>query len=298
MRQFALLSGDADYIMFGRAAALADACIYLRPEAGDLALPDGFPIGVGLINQGSGLKTCVFAHMPGAPEGLAVQPLPTLPIVEAFVLQAFGMIRPSWVESIVVIPINPPQLQLGPGDPLHVLSAVGSVGTDLSLPSQVGVPAFATAGHVAQKQFTQVFDAAGTVIGSVGFCSTPSGSGTNPVADFAVIDPIKGLAFRPTIPGSTNAGAGNIIYVGTGGAAVTIAAYCTYLAVPSVGGTLGEVYLTNKCITIPGDSGSVALLNGYVIGHVVGAIPGTSTLIQCIDYQLNSALSTYPGVTV
>jgi hypothetical protein len=60
--------------------------------------------------------------------------------------------------------------------------------------------------------------------------------------------------------------------------------------------------LTTSAFTVGGDSGAAAIdANSHVIGTVVGASPGATTLIQDIGYQLAEIgkLSTaFPNIQV
>lgn len=298
MRKFAQLSGDQNYVIYGRAAALADACLDLRPSPGYLALPFGFPVGAGLYGT-TNVVPCVLVHAPGAmANGLKAVPLASQPMSQDFVAKAFGTTAPGWLDSVVAVLVSGAELQLGPGDPLGVGGLTGACGTDLTWPGQIGVPAFATAGHVAQAKGNAVYDGVGTAVGSVGFCSNPAGSGLTPVADFAVVDRGQGVAFHPRIPASANAGAGAAILVGPSQTNAVVAAFCVYFRLTAINANVGDVYLTANSVTAQSDSGSPALLNGNVIGHVLGAVPGMTSIIQCIDYQLKAAGTVYPGVSV
>ncbi len=212
----------------------------------------------------------------------------------AFDLVATALGRaPTWLDDVVAFGVHEPVLQLQSGDAVTTRVG-GTAGVPLTWPGSAG---FATAGHVGLSSGTAVRDSHGQV-GQVAWANDPTGHGLTREADFAVVELPQGVACASALGPFAQAGPNDDIFVGgPAGATAKVLGYSHFWYLASTGGTLGDAYLTAGQITHAGDSGAAVTLNsGEVIGHVIGASPGITSIIQDLDFQLKEARAALPGL--
>ncbi|WP_247424213.1 hypothetical protein [Ralstonia pseudosolanacearum] len=198
---------------------------------------------------------------------------------------------PEWLGRVRALGIFEPELHLQTGDRAQA-SLGGSTGCSLNW---AGGSGFAMAGHVAPTVGAPV-NCGGSQIGQVVWANNPTGHGTSIEADFSVVSIGANSSF--SCPYSTCSHArpyDHISVVRQGGRpfqqSIVIGMFAA-MALPSHNSTIGDVYITARQISSPGDSGAAVIKsNGEIVGHVIGAIPGCATLVQDVSYQINEASS-------
>jgi hypothetical protein len=160
-----------------------------------------------------------------------------------------------------------------------------------------GSAAVLTAGHVARPVGSSIF-ASGSKIGSVLFTDSLS-QHSPPVlaADVAVVELGRGVVAtnRRRVPGQVQAKQlDNVVADHQGGPPQSgwIRNAVTSFALRQNVGLWGEVFVTDRAISIGGNSGAPVYLNDgsdRLLGHVVAGAPPAYTLIQDIGYILNYA---------
>lgn len=186
----------------------------------------------------------------------------------------------------------PPILQRSTGAQFLTSSSVGTFGAEVTWSSSCGL---LTAGHVgAVGAAVNVVDAAGNLqqVGSVVFSQNAAGAGSQGGADVALIElnskPVrtwggrKTRAVKPLDDVEVTRSAGT--------ATAKTKGMFAWLAYPGTTIVFANTYMTDKAITVSGDSGARATEknSGDVVGHVVGATANVASYIQEIDYQLNA----------
>lgn len=202
---------------------------------------------------------------------------------EEVLKEAFGIPVPSNLEY------------LGVEEPeLDVVSCFcsGRGGTlGAAVVTQANTRACLTAGHVANPVGAHVSDPNGSLLGVVSFSQYPAiATPGRHSADVAVVDILdrdslghvfKGLGVG--VPGD------DVTMLGSSGTHSTkLLAYAPWVAVPSMIGIWGHIYLTGRAISQPGDSGAVVFASDaeLPIGHVVGASRPATTYVQDLEFQL------------
>jgi len=214
---------------------------------------------------------------------LGIRNLNEIPSIQEIVRAALGLPEGSdWLSNIAAFVILPPVPQVAAGDQISSPN-IGTVGCQVKW---TGGNGFLTAGHVAPTAGQNV-SGGGTVFGTVRFSKDPSGGGTARCVDVAVVELASGITFSPSLSGPTSAGPSTSVSVNTvSGGSGTIIALASFFYMASMGGTYGDAYLTSAAFTTGGDSGAAAVdSSNNVIGMVVGASPGVTTIIQDIGYQ-------------
>jgi hypothetical protein len=216
----------------------------------------------------------------------------------------------------VAMGIETPVAQMSPGDNVST-SINGAGGIQISWSGKQGI---LTAGHVGTPAGATAYSA-GAKIGKVVLSLDPASPGSalqasglvcavcglvcraqvsnlNPQPDVAIVDLAPGVHIANRISKTTTARPGDKVDIPTprGSLSAQIMGLMTWLWMPGTGGTYGEVYITTNQVTQPGDSGSPALLNGDLIGHVVGGSPRCTTFVQDFDYQI-AHIRAQPGFT-
>src|ERR1035441_5790833 len=197
---------------------------------------------------------------------------------------------PAWLGEVRFVGVDPPVPQISPGDSITCPNLSGSAGCNVAWSGKVG---FLTAGHVAGSRLG-LCSTVGSQVGSIVYSNDPSNHGASIEADIALVELHPGQTVQNVFKNPASAGPNEPIrvvttqtgarnYLGT-----NVRGYSRWQYSPALNGTWGDVYLTTKVVTQPGNSGTPAIdsSNG-VLGHVVGAIPNFSTMIQDISYQLS-----------
>jgi hypothetical protein len=222
-----------------------------------------------------------------------IAPLPQHGRALELVATALGH-APKWLYDAWALGVNEPTLQLSCGD-IVTAHLQGTAGVPLSWP---GASGFATAGHVGAAVGAAVHDASGFV-GQVVWANDPTNHGRVREADFAVVELAPGQTYASGLGVAARAGPNDDVFIGgPGGLSSQVLGYNHFWYLANLNATLGDAYLTAGQFTVPGDSGAaVTLRTGEVIGHVVGASPGITTIIQDLDFQLDAARTSLPGLT-
>jgi hypothetical protein len=238
------------------------------------------------------LAVLVDADRTGRLEAGRIVLLPQLSGPFNLVAAALGR-APKWLYEVWALGVKEPTLQLSCGDAVTA-HLQGVAGVPLSWPGSSG---FATAGHVGAAAGTAVHDATGH-IGQVVWANDPTNHGLAREADFAVVELAPGHACASSFGPAAGAGPNADIFIGgVSGPSSKVLGYNHFWYIANLNATLGDAYLTAGQITNQGDSGAaVTLRSGEVIGHVVGASPGVTTIIQDLDFQLDAARPTIPGL--
>jgi hypothetical protein len=203
---------------------------------------------------------------------------------------------PDWLGEVSALGMNEIALQLAPGDRVQATLG-GAVGCSLSW---LGGSGFAMSGHVASVAGAAVMQQT-TRVGTVRWANNPTGNGQNPAADFSIVELAPNANFQPTYSSHVQARPYDTVHlVRSGGGTLPtsmIIGMMVSMALPTHNSTVGDVYLTAGQFTISGDSGAPLINNqSEVIGHVIGASPGFTTIVQDLAYQLKSAPSSFANL--
>lgn len=201
--------------------------------------------------------------------------------------------RPADLVVVGLPPIRDFAPRLSPGTQICVDSQRGTLGVRVTLAG--GRPGYVTAGHAAPTIGAVVTidgQPVGTVLTSTSREKAPS---REPIADIAVIALSDGVAelppggpsiTTPVIPALQE----HITRLGTAPPSGQVWAFAPELYIDSYAGW-GEVILCSPMSTA-GDSGSAVVRyadESTCIGHVVGGAAGYLTVVQQLEYQLESA---------
>jgi hypothetical protein len=290
---------DEDLVLASRALLLSGALVEQRdPERLSLTpgvatlSPDQTP------NSHGGRERLALAVLVDAERTGALEPGRSVPLRELggmfeLVAAALGHV-PRWLDDVMAFGVREPVLQLQCGDAVRT-AVQGTAGVPLTWTGSSG---FATAGHVGVAAKTAVHDAHGQV-GQVAWANDPTSHGLTREADFAVVELAHGVTCGSALGPFARAGPHDDVFIGgPAGPTVKVLGYSQFWYLASTGGTLGDAYLTAGQITYGGDSGAAVTLNsGEVIGHVIGASPGITTIVQDLDFQLGEAKAALPGLS-
>lgn len=185
-----------------------------------------------------------------------------------------------------------PILQVAAGSPFLTNASVGTFGSEVTWTSSYGL---LTAGHVGGVgAAVSVLNPAGTLqqIGTVVFSRTAAGAGPQGDADVAIIE----LNFKPVgnwggLKTRTLQPLDDVdVLCSTGKATAQTKGMFAWLAYPGTNIVFANTYMTDKAITVKGDSGARATHanSGDLVGHVVGATTKVASYVQEIDYQLKA----------
>jgi hypothetical protein len=220
--------------------------------------------------------------------------LPELDNLYGFVQESMRS-SPEWLRRVKVAGMFEPELHLQPGDRVQGTLG-GSAGCSLSWDNGNG---FAMAGHVAPI-VGQTITQYGANVGTVVWANNPTGRGTSIEADFCVVELSQNIHFNGTQNRYSHGRPYDLIAVANQNSnrpRSMIIGMFPEMALPSHNSRLGDIYLTGSVISSAGDSGAPAINpNGEVYGHIIGAVPGMSSLVQDLTYQINFAAAVLPGL--
>jgi hypothetical protein len=205
---------------------------------------------------------------------------------------------PDWLKQVRAFGMFEPELHLQPADRVQATLG-GSAGCSLAW---TGGSGFAMAGHVAPSAGAAV-NQHSSQVGTVAWANNPTGRGTSVEADFSVIEIIPGVHFSSPYSTYSHGRPYDPIAVvkpsGTPFPSSIIVGMFPAMALPSHNSTLGDIYMTGGQISSAGDSGTPVINNsGGLIGHVIGASSGITTLVQDLSYQIKTANSVFPNLRI
>ena len=203
---------------------------------------------------------------------------------------------PPWPADLTIVGLPPVRdfaPRLSSGTQIRVNSQLGILGVRVSLAG--GRPGYVTAGHAAPT-VGAVVAVDGEPVGTVRTSTSRETTGSRaPIADIAVIALNDGVSELP--PGgppittqSVPVLQEHVTRLGTAPPSGQVWAFAPELYVDSYAGW-GEVILCSP-MSAPGDSGSAVVRyddESTCIGHVVGGAEGYLTVVQRLQYQLESA---------
>jgi hypothetical protein len=198
------------------------------------------------------------------------------------------ILGPDLVSRIYVLFVAPPEPFIAPGDNISSPNP-GRVGCAAYWHSGSG---FLTAGHVATTAGAGVFDGR-TRLGTIKYVSNPAGGGTVPMADVAVVELSGGSKLSASFGARVAAPANSTVTVQNGrvGASGKVFAFCSFTYWSKVSGTYGDTYITDRAVSVGGDSGSaVTDISGNLVGMLVGGTTSNS-YIQDVQYQIGRVSS-------
>ena len=211
--------------------------------------------------------------------------------VRDLVLELLGEDANQYIDRASVLAVDHGYLQVRPGDTVFG-SHQGSVGPSVSWGGTR--QGFLTAGHVAQLTGGPVSDQSGSLLGSVVWTNDPTLNPSNMKdVDTALIESYPQISLHGSGQPTSIAGAGDHLSIVSNGKNANVLAFCDYVQLGSPVATFGDVYLTDRAATAPGDSGGlVENSSGDIIGSVIGAYNGRQmSVIQSIGYQLREIRS-------
>ena len=240
-----------------------------------------FPVsGVGLISHEGAIRPMIALQYFSDQTPNIVRPINEIPDFYGVYEQILG---PELLTEVYALMLAPPEPFAASGDAITSPNS-GRVGCAVSWNGGSG---FLTAGHVAPTKGAGVFDRR-TSLGSVVYVSNPAGGGTAPMADVAVVELPAGTKLSSTFGARVAAPANSTVTVqnGRGGASGNVFAFCTFNYWAKVGGTYGDTYITDRAVSVGGDSGSaVTDAAGNLVGTLVGGTK-TNSYIQDVQYQI------------
>lgn len=251
--------------------------------------------GVGVATFNVSLRPVVFVMrnmIAGPVEMPATPPESDSPVVK--MLKHFESPQPENLTIVGLPPIHNFASRLSSGTRICVGSQLGTLGVRVSLAG--GRPGYVTAGHAAPTVGAVVSvdaEPVGTVLTSTS--RETAGRNREPIADIAVITLNDGVAelppggppiTTPIIPAISE----HVTRLGTAPPSGQVWAFAPELYVDSYAGW-GEAILCSP-MSAAGDSGSAVVRyndESTCIGHVVGGAEGYLTVVQQLEYQLESA---------
>jgi hypothetical protein len=205
---------------------------------------------------------------------------------------------PDWLKRVRAFGMFEPELHLQPADRVQATLG-GSAGCSLSW---TGGHGFAMAGHVAPSVGAAV-NQHGSQIGIVAWANNPTGRGASVEADFSVVEINSGVQFNSLYSSYSHGRPYDPVAVvkptGTPFPSSIIIGMFSAMALPSHNSTLGDTYMTGGQISSAGDSGAPVINNSSgLVGHVIGASSGVTTLVQDLSYQIMAATSALPNLRI
>lgn len=247
--------------------------------------------GVGQIRVGGRRRPAVLIDQSAVGE-MGIRDLEDPELVE-FLAPVVG--KPPAAAVVVAVPT--PGLQMQSGEVI-VAADHGTLGVIAFKAS--GEPCLVTAGHVAGQTRQQVMYT-GRLVGDVGFCANPKTTTSDPTVDVGLVE----------LNATGNQLLGNFLHVkGTvelderdrlslitsrGTDTAGILGRFPRMHMPGVNSLILDVYVTDRAISVAGDSGSAATTEDgeHLVGHLIGGDAVAHSYIEAAQVQLHKA-----GVTV
>lgn len=188
----------------------------------------------------------------------------------------------------------------GPGEEVRT-SGVGPGTLGARVRDSAGQSCLLTAGHVAPSLHAGAFDEHRRRVGTVQFTASPQAGQPNiAYPDVALIRTQPGYNDRAGVSHDMVAEKPRLrMDVSAVGAVTSGTSWVKGICESYVGeheheGGWGNVLITRDAVSSFGDSGAPVLVAGTprLVGHVVAGYPGSHTLIQEIDYQLDACGAT------
>jgi len=253
-----------------------------------------YGVGATAVDAGGEVCPAVFV-IPG----LAGDPLAPVAIRDAPVAQLLGWL--TELPGLVAVGLPKPTEHVGPGHGPNVIvggelswrERAGRCGLEVAAASQQKT--VLTAGHFARACHTCV-EAGGARVGEVAHTDyLARHQPADLVADVALVQLDSGVSVssvRPVAGRGTGKQLDNIVSDGAHGTQKGwVRSLVRSFALRQDSGRWGEILITDRAISYPGDSGAPVYLDDdsrITIGHVVaGAVPAYS-LVQDINYILHS----------
>lgn len=201
--------------------------------------------------------------------------------------QVLGLLPPNaspYEHNCKVLPIKTNELHAAPGDKVF-FPPDGRLGAAVTWGQRSG---YLVAGHAAPSVNSMAFDVGGAGIGPVLWHNDPNLSpSTSKDVDVAVIEAfsqvgVGGLGAKRCFPKS-----GDPLYLSGAGKTDAVFGFCDFVRFGSKRATYGEVFITEKAFSSPGDSGGLVSSHGEIVGSLIGAYNQRSTsVVQYVGYQL------------
>jgi hypothetical protein len=289
-------------LVFRQGPDLQDFRFFLRQGMSERAAdqasdPDTAPGGI----YGTGVWTVNNFVVPAVFVLPGLSPLGVAPIIASELNNLLPERFLPQMAGVFAVPLSPPAEMftvVGLGAQLTAGGRHGVAGLAVR-DNSVGSDGFLTAGHVAPRAGTTARDRQGDAIGTVRrSMSRQSAPPRTPTADVAYIERKSGVRIDPAavLPVGTARQFDHIELRGQRGARKGwIRGLSDSLAVSPTEGTWGEVAITDRAISTPGDSGGPVLSEDgrFIIGHLVGGAPNDYSVVQDVEYQM-SAINVVP----
>jgi hypothetical protein len=197
----------------------------------------------------------------------------------------------SVTSRTVLLAVPSPEPQFAPGQRAQCAGRQGTFGAWVR--NSAGERRILTAGHVVTGVGAIVHDARGGTAQVEAFEDPAMSPPDLPVADLAVLNVLSGVdRSGGNWTGPPQVARGGEPLTGYGAQSRTthgeVLAFCTFCAVPRMGGQWSNTYMTQASMSVGGDSGGPVVHSdtGSIVGHIVGGAEDLTTWVQEIDYQL------------
>lgn len=206
---------------------------------------------------------------------------------------AISSIWPSRFPSREVFAVGLPpaqELRASPGSGISSSGGLGTLGAKAT--DGRGVALITTAGHVVQEVGATVHNGVGSAIFVDHLSKRPTGVDC---ADIAIVQLNSGAkdSGGPTISGTADARRGDhvIVHGRSGTRQGWVRGVSLSWGRDVTGGSWGNVYITDRSVSLPGDSGAPVLFRDRptLAGHIVAGDQGSYSLIQQAAYQFSEA---------
>ncbi|MEM8652955.1 MAG: hypothetical protein AAGF54_20705 [Pseudomonadota bacterium] len=198
-----------------------------------------------------------------------------------------GLLPPNvdaYEHNCKVLPIKTNELHAAPGDKVF-FPPDGRLGPAVTWGQRRG---YLVAGHVAPSVNSMAFDVGGTGIGPVLWHNNPNANPSQSKdVDVAVVEAlphinVSGLGASRHFPKS-----GDLLDLSGAGTSDAVFGFCDFVRFGSRRATYGEVFITERVFSSPGDSGGLVSCQGDIVGSLIGAYNQRNTsVIQYVGYQL------------
>ncbi|WP_157056433.1 chymotrypsin family serine protease [Pseudorhodobacter aquimaris] len=184
-----------------------------------------------------------------------------------------------------ILPIETEERHAAPGDKIYFFPPDGRLGAAVRWGPHSG---YLTAGHVARRVNAMAVGGGGATIGPVLWQNDP-GRQRHPSkdVDVAIIEALAHVTVNGLGTGRHFPGSGEPLDLAATAKSDAVFGFCDFVRFGPARATYGEVFITEKVFSRPGDSGGLVTSGGRTVGSLIGAYNQRNTsVVQSIGYQL------------